>query len=80
MLAKALAHNPTLAGLRQFEQERRSDRGLTLKLTDLMARIFASGVDQSLSQSLLGLSLGMIDLMPPARRALSEQMMFGWRG
>ncbi len=79
VLAKALAHNPTMAGLRQFEQERRGDRRLTLRLTDLMARIFASGVDQSLSQSLLGLSLGMIDLVPPARRALSEQMMFGWR-
>ena len=79
VLAKALAHNPAIAGLRQFEQDRRSDRGLTLRLTDLMARIFASGADQSLSQSLLGLSLGMIDLMPPARRALSEQMMFGWR-
>ncbi len=79
VLAKVLAHNPTIAGLRQFEQERRSDRGLTLRLTDLMARIFASGADQSLSQSLLGMSLGMIDLMPPARRALSEQMMFGWR-
>ena len=79
VLAKALAHNPATAGLRQFEQDRRSDRGLTLRMTDLMARIFASGTDQSLSQSLLGLSLGMIDLMPPARRALSEQMMFGWR-
>jgi len=80
VLAKALAHKPTMAGLRQFEQERRGDRGLTLRLTDLMARVFASGADQSLSQSLLGLSLGMIDLVPPARRALSEQMMFGWRG
>ena len=79
VLSKALAHNPATAGLRQFEQDRRSDRGLTLRMTDLMARIFASGTDQSLSQSLLGLSLGMIDLMPPARRALSEQMMFGWR-
>ncbi len=79
VLAKVLAHNPTIAGLRQFEQERRGDRRVTLRLTDLMARIFASGADQSLSQSLLGMSLGMIDLMPPARRALSEQMMFGWR-
>ncbi len=79
VLAKVLAHNPTIAGLRQFEQERRGDRRVTLRLTDLMARIFASGADQSLSQSLLGMSLGMIDLMPPARRELSEQMMFGWR-
>lgn len=79
VLAKTLAHNPTTAGLRRFEQERRGDRSLTLRLTDLMARVFASGTDRSLSQSLLGLSLGLIDLVPPARRALSEQMMFGWR-
>jgi 2-octaprenyl-6-methoxyphenol hydroxylase len=44
-----------------------------------MARVFTSSEDQSLSQSLLGLSLGIIDVLPPARRALSEQMMFGWR-
>lgn len=79
VLAKALAHNPTTAALDQFEKQRRSDRSLTIRLTDLMARIFAGSADHSLSQSLLGLSLGMIDLMPPARRSLSEQMMYGWR-
>lgn len=79
VLAAALARNPTTAGLRQFEHDRRSDRQLTRQLTDWMARIFASSRDQSLAQGLLGLSLGIIDLVPPAKRALSEQMMFGWR-
>ena len=79
VLANVLAQSPTPEGIHQFMQQRRGDRGLTIKLTDLMARVFASSEDQSLSQSLLGLSLGMIDLLPPARRALSEQMMFGWR-
>jgi 2-octaprenyl-6-methoxyphenol hydroxylase len=79
VLADVLAQSPTPEGIHQFIQKRRGDRGLTVRLTDLMARIFASGEDHSLPQSLLGLSLGMIDLLPPARRALSEQMMFGWR-
>lgn len=79
VLAAVLAHSPTPEGIHQFMQQRRGDRSLTVRLTDLMARVFASSEDQSLSQSLLGLSLGMIDLLPPARRSLSEQMMFGWR-
>jgi len=79
VLATVLAQSPTPEGIHQFMQQRRGDRGLTVRLTDLMARVFASSEDRSLPQSLLGLSLGMIDLLPPARRALSEQMMFGWR-
>jgi 2-octaprenyl-6-methoxyphenol hydroxylase len=79
VLANVLAQSPTPEGIHQFTEQRRGDRGLTVKLTDLMARVFASSEDQSLSQSLLGLSLGIIDVLPPARRALSEQMMFGWR-
>ncbi len=79
VLAAVLAQSPTPKSIQQFTKERRSDRGLTVRLTDVMARVFASSEDHSLSQSLLGLSLGMIDLLPPARRALSEQMMFGWR-
>ena len=79
VLAAVLAQSPTPKSIHQFTKERRSDRGLTVRLTDVMARVFASSEDHSLSQSLLGLSLGMIDLLPPARRALSEQMMFGWR-
>jgi 2-octaprenyl-6-methoxyphenol hydroxylase len=79
VLANVLSQSPTPEGIHQFTEQRRGDRGLTVKLTDLMARVFTSSEDQSLSQSLLGLSLGIIDVLPPARRALSEQMMFGWR-
>lgn len=79
VLAAVLAQSQTPEGIHQFMQQRRGDRGLTVRLTDVMARVFASSEDHSLLQSLLGLSLGMIDLLPPARRALSEQMMFGWR-
>ena len=79
VLAAVLAQSPTPEGIHQFMQQRRGDRSLTVRLTDVMARVFASSEDHSLSQSLLGLSLGMIDLLPPARRTLSEQMMFGWR-
>jgi len=44
-----------------------------------MARVFANGSDRSPSQQLLGLSLGLLDFVPPAKRALAEQMMYGWR-
>jgi len=58
---------------------RRSDRQLTMRLTDLMARVFASAPDTSFSQGLLGLSLGLVDVLPRVKRGLAEQMMFGWR-
>lgn len=79
VLAAALAHDPTPEGIRSFDRQRRGDRQLTVRLTDLMARLFAGSADRSFTQDLLGLSLGAIDLLPPARRVLSEQMMFGWR-
>jgi 2-octaprenyl-6-methoxyphenol hydroxylase len=44
-----------------------------------MARIFASAPDGTPSQTLLGLSLGLIDAFKPAKRLLAEQMMFGQR-
>lgn len=31
------------------------------------------------AQTLLGASLGLIDIMPPVKRLLAERMMFGWR-
>ncbi|MGB7480328.1 MAG: 2-octaprenyl-6-methoxyphenyl hydroxylase, partial [Burkholderiaceae bacterium] len=58
---------------------RRADRGLTIRITDAMARIFASAPDGALSQTLLGLGLGWIDAVDPARRLLAEQMMYGRR-
>ena len=74
-----LQYGYTPAALTRFHQQRRHDRHATIKLTDTMARIFACAPDGALSQSLLGLALGMIDVVAPAKRLLAEQMMFGWR-
>lgn len=79
VLAQLLAQDASPAMLQRFAQSRKSDRGLTIRLTDAMARAFASAPDGALSQTLLGLSLGLIDAITPAKRLLAEQMMFGWR-
>ena len=60
----------------EFTAARQADRGLTLGLTDTMARVFAS---EGPAQALLGLSLGVIDAVGPARSVLAELMMFGRR-
>ena len=62
-----------------FERQRQADRGATIQLTDWMARIFASAPDQSISQTMLGMSLGLIDIAPTAKRWLASHMMFGLR-
>ena len=80
VLAQTLSQrgfNP--AALAHFERQRQLDRRATIRLTDLMARVFASAPDGSARQSLLGLALGVIDVVAPAKRLLAEQMMFGWR-
>lgn len=79
VLARLLARDQSVATLSAFEHQRQRDRSTTVRLTDLMARVFASGKDHSASQRLLGLSLGLLDCVPPAKRALVEQMMYGWR-
>jgi 2-octaprenyl-6-methoxyphenol hydroxylase len=79
VLAQILAQEASPAALERFAANRQSDRNLTIRLTDTMARIFASAPDGALSQTLLGATLGMIDSIKPAKRALAEQMMFGWR-
>jgi len=80
VLANALVRNGSgPAALEQFAIQRRRDRNATIKLTDLLARVFASAPDGAPSQALLGLSLGLIDVAAPAKRMLAEQMMFGWR-
>lgn len=79
VLASLLAQTQTPEALQRFHQQRSTDRSLTIRLTDTMARIFASAPEGSLSQSLLGLSLGAVDLLPPAKNWLAEQMMFGRR-
>lgn len=79
VLAKCMASQPSDSTLIAFNQQRQSDRNATIKITDSMARIFASAPDGACSQSLLGLSLGLLDILTPAKKMLAEQMMFGWR-
>jgi len=79
VLAGLLAHAHGPEALREFARRRRSDRRLTIGLTDTMARVFASAPQGAMTQTLLGLSLGMIDLVAPARDLLAQQMMFGRR-
>ena len=62
-----------------FERQRQADRGATIQLSDWMARIFASAPDQSITQTMLGISLGLIDIAPTAKRWLASHMMFGLR-
>nr|WP_315476269.1 FAD-dependent monooxygenase [uncultured Undibacterium sp.] len=79
-LAQCLAKDSSPQALSHFLSLRKTDRQTSIKLTDAMAKIFASSQDGSLAQSLLGLSLGAVDLLPPVKKMLVEQMMFGWRG
>lgn len=73
------ANTDLSATLAKFVQSRRADRHATIRITDTMARIFASAPDTACSQSLLGASFCVLDLFQPARRVLAEQMMFGRR-
>ena len=57
-------------------EERRADRSVVVGLTDTMARVFANAGP---GQALLGLSLGVLDTVNPARNLLAELMMFGRR-
>ncbi len=79
VLARLLARDARPEALAQFVAQRQSDRGITVRLTDLMARAFASSADGTLMQDVLGASLGAIDICPPAKQVLAEQMMFGTR-
>lgn len=79
MLARLLSQEATPVMLQEFTKERRTDRNLTVRITDTMARIFASAPQGSLTQGMLGLSLGLFDVLRPAKKVLAEQMMFGWR-
>jgi len=79
ILARLLAGKVDPAVLQAFQRERHTDRNTTIRLTDLMARIFTDTSQHGLPQHLLGISLGLIDAFPPAKKLLAEQMMFGRR-
>jgi 2-octaprenyl-6-methoxyphenol hydroxylase len=76
VLARLLAQGDAVAAIASFGAARGQDRGLTVGLTDAMARVFAG---TGPLQSLLGLSLGALDAVGPARKALASVMMFGRR-
>lgn len=79
VLSRLLAQDSGSAALRQFAAARQADRSLTIRVTDVLARIFAAEPAGALSQTMLGLSLGLVDALKPAKRMLAEQMMFGRR-
>jgi 2-octaprenyl-6-methoxyphenol hydroxylase len=79
VLARLLSEGLSSASLERFTTQRQTDRSLTIRITDTMARIFASAPDGAPTQAILGLSLGLIDAVKPAKRLLAEHMMFGAR-
>jgi 2-octaprenyl-6-methoxyphenol hydroxylase len=76
VLARALGRGATPSAIQFFMDERARDRRLTIGLTDAMARAF---VGAGPLQPLLGLGLGALDIVKPARMLLAELMMFGRR-
>jgi 2-octaprenyl-6-methoxyphenol hydroxylase len=76
VLARLLAREAGPAALSAFAGARQADRKLLVELTDTMARAFAQ---RGPGQALLGLSLGLLDSVTPARNLLGEWMMFGRR-
>ncbi|WP_076592403.1 UbiH/UbiF/VisC/COQ6 family ubiquinone biosynthesis hydroxylase [Herminiimonas arsenitoxidans] len=79
VLAQLLSTHAMPEALNKFAEKRRTDRNTTIHLTDIMARIFADNSRGIISQTLLGISLGMVDAIQPAKKFLAEQMMFGRR-
>lgn len=79
VLSKLLTKHIESSALQEFLKMRRTDRGTTIHLTDIMARIFAGRSAGSFSQAALGFSLGIIDGISPAKKILAAQMMFGRR-
>jgi len=61
--------------LDRYRRDRRPDRGFTVAVTDLIARVTA--VDHPLAAALRGLGLSAIDLLPPVRRRALETLVFG---
>jgi 2-octaprenyl-6-methoxyphenol hydroxylase len=79
VLARLMTPEATPERLAQFAQARRADRGMTIRLTDTLARIFASAPQGTPSQIGLGFSLMLVDAFQPAKNLLTEHMMFGRR-
>jgi 2-octaprenyl-6-methoxyphenol hydroxylase len=79
VLASLLVRESSPAMLTQFLATQSRDRNTTIRLTDIMARVFASSAEGSITQALLGLSLGAIDTAPAVKRLMAQHMMYGQR-
>jgi 2-octaprenyl-6-methoxyphenol hydroxylase len=76
VLARLLARDMNPTAIDRFAVEREGDRGMVIRATDAMARLFA---DKGPQQALFGLALAALDTVKPARTMLAELMMFGRR-
>ena len=76
VLARQLVRDCGPEGVARFASERHADREAIIAATHAMARVFAG---KGPAQALLGLSLGVLDTVAPARMLLAELMMFGRR-
>ena len=76
VLARVLAQDGSPAGLARYAGLRQADRATTVRVTDTMARIFTGSAPL---QGVLGLSLGVLDMINPARKTLANLMMYGRR-
>jgi 2-octaprenyl-6-methoxyphenol hydroxylase len=63
--------------LSQYAKERRSDRQMTIGITDLMANLFTAQFIPIVTAR--GLALATLQWLPPLKNALARQMMFGKR-
>lgn len=76
-LLEALCERPLPDALRQFERKRQPDRLALVATTDFLAQSFTKPAP--VLATLRGLGLGLMQAMPPLKRALAHQMMFGHR-
>ena len=76
LLARSLTDDGGQSAIAQFTTARERDRGMVIRATDTMARVFA---DTGPQQALFGLALAALDTVKPARMLLAEFMMFGRR-
>lgn len=60
-----------------FRRARRIDRGITLRLTDILPRLFTNPLAPI--RVMRGAALVLLDLIPPARHVVARQMMNGRR-
>ena len=63
--------------LKSYAQSRKVDRTTTIGLTDFMARVFTSNLGPVVVAR--GMALSALQWLPPVKKALARQMMFGRR-